>query len=78
MFTVTSLLAYRGEHGLEPKTQSGQRHLDKGELEKPVRSQPCTGTLEEDVVAKRLVAMKAKFWINRDRCLYTAKRGQSP
>ena len=77
-FTVTSLSACRGKHLLEPKTQSGQRDPDEEEHEMLARSQGCTGAAEEDVVAKRLVAMKSKFRIEGDRRLYTAKPGTEP
>ena len=71
-FTVTSLLAYRGKRGLEAKSQPWP---DDEEHEMPARSRGCTGAAEEDVVAKRLVAMNAKFKMDGDRRLYTAKPG---
>ena len=54
-FTVTSLSAYWGKRGLEAKSQLGP---DDEETEMLAQSQGCTGVLEEDVVAKRLVAIR--------------------
>ena len=65
-FTVTSLSAYRGKHGLDPKAHAGQRDPDDGEAGLPARSQGCTGAAEEEVVARRPVAMKAKFRVDGD------------
>ena len=58
-FTVTSLSAYRGKRGLNPKGAVDQREADDNEPILPARSQGCTGAAEEEVVARQLAAMKA-------------------
>ena len=77
-FTVTSLSAYRGKRGLAPKGAADQREAEDNEPSLPARSQGCTGAAEEEVVARRLVAMKTKFRIEGDRRLYTTKLGAQP
>ena len=77
-FTVTSLSAYRGKRGLDPKEAVDQREAEDNEPSLPARSQGCTGAAEEEVVARRLVAMKAKFKIEGDCRLYTTKPGAEP
>ena len=77
-FTVTSLSAYRGKGGLDPKGAVGQKEANDDEPSLPARSQGCTGAAEEEVVARRLGAMKTKFKVERDRRLYTTKPGAEP
>ena len=77
-FTVTSLSAYRGKKGLDPKTSIDQYEADDEDSWLPAWSQGCTGAAEEEVVARRLVVMKAKFRVEGDRRLYTAKPGAEP
>ena len=62
-FTVTSLSAYRGKRGLDPKIPTDQREAEDEDPGLPACSQGCTGAAEEEVVARRPVAMKAKFRI---------------
>ena len=76
--TVTSLSAYRGKRGLDPKGAVAQREAEDDEPSLPARSQGCTGAAEEEVVARRLAAMKAKFKVEGDRRLYTRKPGAEP
>ena len=78
MFTVTSLSAYPGKRGLNPKGTVDQKEADNDELSLPARSQGCTGAAEEEVVARRLAAMKTKFKVEGDRRLYTTKPGAKP
>ena len=77
-FMVMSLSAYRGKRGLDPKGAVDQREAEDDEPSLPARSQGCTGAAEEEVVARRLAAMKAKFKIEGDRRLYTTKPGAEP
>ena len=77
-FTVTSLPAYRGKRGLDPKRAVDQREAEDDEPSVPARSQGCTGAAEEEVVARRRAAMKAKFKVEGDRRLYTTKPGAEP
>ena len=77
-FTVTSLSAYRGKRGLDPKGAADQREAEDEDAGLPVQSQGCTGAAEEEVVARRLVAMKTKFRIEGDHRLYTTKPGAEP
>ena len=77
-FTVTSLSAYRGKRGLDPKGAVDHKEADDDEPSLPARSQGCTGAAEEEVVARRLAAMKAKFNVEGDRRLYTTKPGAEP
>ena len=77
-FMVTSLSAYRGKRGLDPKGAVDQREAEDDEPSLPARSQGCTGATEEEVVARRLAAMKGKFKIEGDRRLYTTKLGAEP
>ena len=72
-FTVTFLSAYRGKRGLHPKGAVDLREAEDYELSLPARSQGCTGAAEEEVMARRLAAMKAKFKVEGDRRLYTTK-----
>ena len=72
-FTGASLSAYRGKRGLDPKGAVGQREVDDDEPSLPARSQGNTGATEEEVVTRRLAAMKAKFKVEGDRWLYTTK-----
>ena len=74
-FTLTSPSAYRGKRGLGPKGAADKREAEDDEPSLPVRSQGCTGAAEEEVVARRLAAMKAKLKIEGDRRLYTTKPG---
>ena len=59
-FTITSIAACRGKRGLDPKVAVDQRETED---ESPVcqRDRRGTGAAEEEVVARRLGAMKAKF-----------------
>ena len=68
-FTMTSLSAYRGKRGFDPKGAANQREAEDDRPSLPARSQGCTGAAEEEVVARRLVAMKTKFRIEGDRRL---------
>ena len=77
-FTVTSLSAYRGKWGLDPKGAVDQREMKDDEPSLPARSKGCTAAAEEEVVARRLAAMKAKFKVEGDRRLYTTKPGAEP
>ena len=77
-FTVTSLSAYRGKRGLDPKGAVGRREAEDDEPRLPARSHGCIGATEEEVVAPRLAAMKAKFRIEGDRRLYRMKPGAEP
>ena len=77
-FTATSLSVYRGKWGLDPKGAVDQRETEDDEPSLPARSQGCTGAAEEEVVARRLAAMKAKFKVEGDRRLYTTKPGAEP
>ena len=77
-FTVTSLSGYRSKRGLDPKGSAEQREAEDEDPGLPARSQGCTGAAEEEVVARRLVAMKAKFRVEGDRRLYTTKPGAEP
>ena len=77
-FIVTSLSALRGKRGLDPKGVADQREVEDEDPSLPARSQSCTGAAEEEVVARRLVAMKAKFRIEGDGRLYTTKPGAEP
>ena len=78
MFTVTSLSVYRGKRGLDRKGSADPRETEGEDPGLPARSQGCTGAAEEEVVARRLVAMKAKFRVEGDRRLYTVKPGAEP
>ena len=77
-FTVTSLSPYRGKRGLDPKGAADQREAEDDEPSLPARSHGCIGAAEEEVVARRLAAMKGKFMIEGDRRLYTTKPGVEP
>ena len=77
-FTVTSLSAYRGKRGLDPKGAVDQREAEDDEPSLPARSRGCTGAAEEEVVARKLAAMNAKFKIEGDRKVYTTKPGAEP
>ena len=77
-FIVTSLSAYRGKRGLDPKVAVDQKEADDDEPSVPARSQGCTGAAEEEVVARRLAAMKAKLKVEGDRRPYTTKPGAEP
>ena len=77
-FTVTSLSAYRGKRGLDPNWAVDQREAEDDEPGLLARSQGCTGAAEEEVVARRVAAMKAKFKVEGDRRLYTTKPGAEP
>ena len=77
-FTVTSLSAYCGKRGLDPKGAFDQWESEDDDPSLLARSRRCTGAAEEEVVARRLVAMKTKFWIEGDRRLYTTKPGTEP
>ena len=77
-FTVTSFPTYRGKRGLDPKLAVDQKEADDNEPSVPARSQGCTGAVEEEVVARRLAAMKAKFKVEGDRRPYTTKPGAEP
>ena len=77
-FTVTSLSLHRGRRGLDPKGAADQREAEDDKPSLPARSQGCTGAAEEEVVARRLAAMKAKFRIEGDRRLCTTKPGTEP
>ena len=77
-FMVTSLSAYTGKQGLDPKGAVDQREREHDEPSLPTRSQGCTRAAEEELVARKLVAMKAKFKVEGDRRLYTTKPGAEP
>ena len=68
-FTVTSLSAYWGKRGLGAKGAVDQREADDDDPSLPARSQVCTGAAEEEVVARRLAAINAKFKVQGDRRL---------
>ena len=74
-FAVTSLSAYRGKMGLDSKAAVDQREAEDDEPSLLARLHGCTGAAEEEVVARRLAAMMAKFRIEGDRTLSTAKPG---
>ena len=76
MFTVTSLSAYRGQRGLDPRRLVDQREAEDEDPGLPARSQGCTGAAEEEVVERRPVVMKAKVRMEEDRRLYTTKPGE--
>ena len=76
--TVTSLSAYRCKRGLDPKGLVDQREAEDEDPGLPARWQGCTGAAEEEVVARRLVAMKAKVRMEGDHRLYTTKLGTEP
>ena len=75
---IGSALRYRGKRGLDPKGAVDQREAGDSEPSLPARSQGCTGAAEEEVVARRLLAMKAKFKVEGDRRLYTTKPRAEP
>ena len=75
MFTLMSLSSYRSKRGLDPKGTANQRKAEDDEPSLPARSQGCTGAAEEELVARKLVAMKTKLRIEGDRALYTTKLG---
>ena len=77
-FTVTSLSAYRGKRGLDPKGLVDAREAEKQDHGLPARSQGCTGAAEEEVVERRPVVMKAKVRTEGDHRSYTAKPGREP
>ena len=77
-FTVTYLSAYRGQRVLDPKGSADPREKEEEDPGLPTRSQGCMGAAEEEMVARRLVAVKAKFRVEGDRKLYTAKLGAEP
>ena len=77
-FTVTSLSAYRGRRGLDPKGAVDHKEEDDDEPSLPARSQGCTGAAEEEVVARRLAAMNTRFKVEGDCSLYTTKPGAEP
>ena len=78
MFTATCLSAYRGKRGLDPKGSADEREVEDEDPGLPARSRDCTGAAKEEVVARRLVAMKANFRVEGDRPFYTAKPGAEP
>ena len=59
-FRVTSVSAYRGKRRLDPKGAADQQEAEDEDNGLPVRSQGCMGGAEEEVVARRLVAMNTK------------------
>ena len=66
------------KRGLDPRGVADQREAEGEDPGLPSRSQGCTGAAEEQVVARRVVAMKAKFRIEGDGRLYTTKPGAGP
>ena len=78
MFTVTSLSAYHGKRGLDPKVSADPREAEDEDPGLQMQSSRYMGAIEEEVVARRLVAMKAQFWVEGDRRLYTGKPGVEP
>ena len=68
-FCITSLSVFRGKRRLDPKGAVDQREAEDDEPSLPTRSQGCTGAAEEEVVARRLAAMKAKFKVEGERTL---------
>ena len=74
-FTVMSLPPYRGKRGLDPNVLADQREAEDEDPGLQARSQGCSGAAEAEVLARKLVAMKAQFWVEGDRRLYTAKPG---
>ena len=77
-FTVTSLSAYRGKKGLDPGPVGEGSDAAEDASDVPVLSAGCTGAAEEEVVGRRLQAMKGKFRVEGGRRLYTAKPGAEP
>ena len=66
------------KRGVDPKGAVDQRDTEDNEPSLPARSQGCTGAAEEEVVAQRLAAMKAKSKVEGDRTLYTTKPRAEP
>ena len=77
-FTVTSLSAYRGKKGLDPRPVDERPDAAEDASDVPVLSAGCTGAVDEEVVGRRLQAMKGKFRVEGGRRLYTAKPGAEP
>ena len=76
-FTATSVSAYRGKRGLDPKRAVNEKQADDDDPSLPARSQGCTGAAEEEVVSRRLAAMEANFKVEGDR-RYRTKHGAEP
>ena len=77
-FTVTSLSAYRRKKGLDPRPVDEGWDAAEDASDVPVLSAGCTGAADEEVVGRRLQAMKGKFRVEGGRRLYTAKPGAEP
>ena len=77
-FTVTSLSAYRGKKGLDPRPVDERSDAAEDASDVPVLSAGCTGAADKEVVGRRQQAMKGKFRIEAGRRMYTAKPGAEP
>ena len=77
-FTVTSLSPYRGKKGLDPRPVDEGSDAAEDASDVPVLSAGCTGAADEEVVGRRLQAMKGNFRVEGGRRLYTAKPGAEP
>ena len=75
---MTSLSAYRGKKGLDPGPVGEGSDAAEDASDVPVLSAGCTGAADEEVVGRRLQAMKGKFRVEGGRRLYTAKPGVEP